>query len=283
MSVSALASEIESASRSVSTDDFQMTVGEIANLYRDGDIIINPNFQRFFRWDIGRKSKLIESILLGIPIPPIFAFELSDSRWEIIDGLQRLSTILEFMGLLKSVDGSGLVEPTTLVGTQYLPGLHGACWDKDFVRDPSLQFPMDISLQRSIKRSKLGIQILEKKSDEKSKFDLFQRLNSGGISANAQELRNCAVVMSNERFFEKIKSLIRNTDFVEMIPLGENSKKKSNDFEHISRIISFGFRSYEAGVDIEDFVNSALIDISTTEDDKYHDEIVATELRQFEH
>ncbi|PZQ09224.1 MAG: hypothetical protein DI565_20580 [Ancylobacter novellus] len=100
-------------------------------MYRDGDIIINPNFQRLFRWDIERKSRLIESILVRIPLPSIFVFELPNSKWEIIDGLQRLSTVLEFMGELIDPDTGKICKPAALVGTQYLPSLRGAFWADD--------------------------------------------------------------------------------------------------------------------------------------------------------
>ena len=76
-----------------------------------------------FRWEIGQKSKLIESILLGIPIPSIFVFERQDAKWELIDGLQRISTILEFMGQLKHPVTNYLEPPTALVATYYLPSL----------------------------------------------------------------------------------------------------------------------------------------------------------------
>lgn len=273
MSTSDLKVEIEKASLRVSTDDFQMSIGEIANLYRDGDIIINPNFQRFFRWDIGRKSKLIESVFLGIPIPPIFLFELPDSRWEVIDGLQRLSTLLEFMGLLRDADTKDELPGTGLVGTQYLPSLKGAYWDQSFIPEGAEGYALDAEQQRAIKRTKLGLQILEKKSDSKSKFDLFQRLNSGGLTANAQEIRNCIIVMSNERFFEIIGNLTKNNNFSEMVPLGPLSKRKANDFELISRIVAFGFRPYESGVDIEDFVNNAIVDIASQENEDFHTEM----------
>ena len=64
-----LQDEIANAQRKVKTDAYQMSIGEIVSMYREGELIINPDFQRLFRWEIGQKSKLIESLLLGIPIP----------------------------------------------------------------------------------------------------------------------------------------------------------------------------------------------------------------------
>ena len=69
-----------------------MSFGEIMNLYEDGELVISPDFQRLYRWESYQKSKFIESILLGIPLPPIFVFQDDDNTWELVDGLQRLST-----------------------------------------------------------------------------------------------------------------------------------------------------------------------------------------------
>ena len=91
-----LPAEIETAKRYVKTDAYQMSIGEVINLYKDGELIIDPIFQRLFRWEPYQKARLIESILLGIPLPPIFVYERPDGTWELVDGLQRLSTILEF-------------------------------------------------------------------------------------------------------------------------------------------------------------------------------------------
>lgn len=125
-----LKDEIESAQRLVKTDAYQMSVGEVINMYKDEELVINPDFQRLFRWEIGQKSKLIESLLLGIPLPSIFVFEKEDSKWELIDGLQRVSTLLEFMGELKDPATGELRPPTALVATKYLPSLDKAVWEK---------------------------------------------------------------------------------------------------------------------------------------------------------
>lgn len=96
-----LQDEIDKVRRQIKTDSYQMSIGELANLYRDGDLNIKPVYQRLFRWDISQQSALIESILLGIPVPPIYVFQEKDGKWDLIDGLQRLATIFKFMGILK--------------------------------------------------------------------------------------------------------------------------------------------------------------------------------------
>ncbi len=97
--------EIVDARNEIRTDKLDISFGEIANLYENKELIITPEYQRLFRWQSTQKSRFIESILLGIPTPAIFVAEDESGVWELVDGLQRVSTVLEFMGLLKNADG----------------------------------------------------------------------------------------------------------------------------------------------------------------------------------
>jgi uncharacterized protein with ParB-like and HNH nuclease domain len=100
-----LEKEVVETRNSLSTDRLDMSFGEIMSMYERGELIIDPEFQRLFRWTDYQKTRFIESLLLGIPIPPIFVAEDKDGRWELVDGLQRLSTVLSFFGLLKTSTG----------------------------------------------------------------------------------------------------------------------------------------------------------------------------------
>lgn len=93
------------------------------NLYRDNELTISPDYQRLFRWGVISKTRFIESLLLGIPIPPIFVHQDDDGIWELIDGLQRVSTILEFSGLLRDSTNNTPLPSSILNGTQFLPSL----------------------------------------------------------------------------------------------------------------------------------------------------------------
>ncbi len=84
-----LQEEIDLAAREIVTDAYQMSIGELINLYRDGDLDLHPEFQRFFRWTRAQQSRLIESILIGLPLPSIFVYQRADGVWDVIDGLQR--------------------------------------------------------------------------------------------------------------------------------------------------------------------------------------------------
>lgn len=97
--------EINTTRNGLSTDRLDMSFGEIISMYERNEIIINPDFQRLFRWDNEQQTRFIESLLLGIPIPPIFVAEISQGddsgKWELVDGLQRVSTVLSFSESLK--------------------------------------------------------------------------------------------------------------------------------------------------------------------------------------
>jgi hypothetical protein len=233
-------------------------------MYREEEIVINPDFQRLFRWDIYQKSRLMESILLGIPIPPIFVFEDEDGKWELVDGLQRLSTLLEFMGLLKDPDTNSYMPPTALVGTKYLPSLQNCVWDVDMrvETDGGPQSPLDRSFQLFIRRSRLGVQILKRPSDAHTKYDLFQRLNSGGTVANPQELRNCIVVMIRRTFFVLLKELSSLPSFVSLIQITDDAKNAQRDMELLTRFIVYRYVIYDGRKDVEEYIDDGIVEVA---------------------
>lgn len=256
-----LADEITTAQRHVRTDAYQMSIGEIVTMYDDSELVIQPDFQRMFRWEIGQKSKLIESLLLGIPLPSIFVFEKEDGTWELIDGLQRISTILEFMGKLKEVDGS-LRVPSILEATKYLPSLHNSVWEKsDRISDVSVdaQFPLDKGQQIGIRRARLGVEILKRPSDDQTKFDLFQRLNAGGTEANAQELRNCVMLMINEKFFQRVKEAAELSSFRNVINVTEEQATRQRHMELAVRFLVHTCIPYDGKLDVEEYIDEGII------------------------
>lgn len=223
-----LREEIEQRAREIRTDGYGMSIGEVLSLYREGDIDIHPEFQRIFRWNHTQKSKLIESILLGIPIPPIFVSQRSDGVWDVIDGVQRLSTILEFAG--EYFDENSNRRPgIELERGEYLSELQGYSYDGDIgVKS------FDAALRRDFKRAKLEFRIITKGSDPNAKYDLFQRLNSGSV-LSLQEARNCLMVMINKDFYEQVVSLADEDSFTRCVMLTERQEEQSYKHELVLR------------------------------------------------
>jgi hypothetical protein len=261
-----LKDEIENAQRSVKTDAYQLSIGEVISMYKDGEFIINPDFQRLFRWEIGQKAKLIESLLLGIPLPSIFVFEKEDSTWELIDGLQRISTLLEFMGELKDPVTGQLKPPTALVATKYLPSLDKAVWTKsDHVVDVPAddQNPLMSSQQLAIKRSRLSVEILKRPSDNATKYDLFQRLNAGGIAANAQELRNCIIIMVSQQYATFMRGLAESQPFLTVLAASDDQIEKQRHMEYVSRFLAHTYVPYDGKLDVEEFIDESIVTLAT--------------------
>jgi len=227
-----LTKQIEEKRKEIFTDSYPMSIGELVNLYKDGDLEINPAFQRFFRWTDVQKVRLIESILLGIPLPSIFVAQRDDGVWDLVDGLQRISTILNFMGELKGETGS-TIKPLTLTATEYLPLLESVAWESD-------DNELDSALKRLFKREKIEIKIIKKESDTSTKFELFQRLNTGGSQLSDQEVRNCLLIMLNEDFYKFLVELSKDENFNETIGITERLYEERYEMELILRLLALG-------------------------------------------
>lgn len=223
-----LQDEIREKSSTIFRDSYQMSIGELMNLYRDGEMDIHPEFQRVFRWSDSQKTKLIESIMLNIPIPSIFVSQNEEGIWDIIDGVQRLSTIFQFVGIFRNDQGS-LEEPLKLNKTDYLPSFEDMTWDgeKSFTMEQKLAF----------KRSRIDVIIVRKESDPNTKYELFQRLNTGGTKLSGQEVRNCLMIMTNNDFYKKIVDLANDTNFKFCTPISDRKTDEQFRVELVLRIL----------------------------------------------
>ncbi len=164
-------------------------------MINDGIINISPEYQRKFRWDDERQSMLIESIFLGIPVPSLFMATNSNATWEVIDGLQRLSTIVRFVADLDSNARRkvGKDDYLRLKGLERLTEMNGKT-----IED------IPASLKLDFKLKPIKVITLSDKSDFQVRFDLFQRLNTGGITLTDQEIRNCVFKGSFNDFIKRL-------------------------------------------------------------------------------
>ena len=156
------------------TEQARYPLNSIANIVEDPSYTISPEYQRRHRWDEGRKSRLIESLIMNVPVPPIFLYEFDYSKYEVMDGLQRLTAIHEFYR--NKFILTGLVE---------WPELNGRTYDA-----------LPSKVREGIDRRHLSSVILLKETahnDEDAlrlKQLVFERINSGGVRLSPQESRN---------------------------------------------------------------------------------------------
>jgi Protein of unknown function DUF262. len=229
-----LDTEIKQTSLAVKTSSYAMSIGELANLYNSREIDLHPQFQRFFRWTGAQKTRLIESILLGIPVPPIFVAQRQDGVWDVVDGLQRLSSILEFMGELRAADDVRL-PALVLEEAKYLPSLKDKKWDD--VTDTENSFNQAQRL--FLKRAKLDVNIVLKESDENAKYELFQRLNTGGSQLSDQEVRNCLLIMLRPQLFEWMHEMGELPSFKDSVALSDRAIEEQFGIELVLRFLIF--------------------------------------------
>lgn len=257
-----LQDEIDARRKEIQTEGYPMSIGELVNLYRDDELDIHPEFQRFFRWTDRQKSRFIESLLLGIPIPSIFVNQRADGVWDVIDGLQRLSTVFEFMGELRDEDGES-VAGSRLTATDYLPSLENRSWAED--DQPSL----NDTQRRLVKRAALDLKIIKRESDPDTPLELFQRLNTLGSQLSDQELRNSLLIMVKRDYYFWLSDLQTFRPFQIAIAVSDRSQQEQYDLELILRFLAASQASVErlrAVGDMAEFLTNAAVSMARDEE-----------------
>ena len=161
--------------RAIYTEPADAEIESLYNKHKRGKLIVQPDFQRDYVWDRKRASRLIESALLSIPIPIVYISEEPDNKEYVIDGQQRLTSFFSFLDG-KFPDGGDF----KLTGLRVFEELNGKNCSE-----------LTDNLQDVIRYFKLRTVTFKRESDENLKFEIFERLNTGAVPLNDQELRNC--------------------------------------------------------------------------------------------
>ncbi|MER7854532.1 DUF262 domain-containing protein [Streptomyces bacillaris] len=201
--------------------DFYITeysVEILANKMRDGEYVV-PTYQREFTWERERQSKFIESLIMGLPIPFVFFWEMPDGRLEIVDGSQRLRTLQQFLfGELK------------LVGLEKLSYLSGFTF-----------YDLPESRQRKIRNRSIRGIILNEHADEAARLDMFERINTGSKNANTAEVRRGALAGP---FMQLVMELSEDPLLHKLAPMSPKRKLERGYDELVTR-----FFAYSDGLD----------------------------------
>lgn len=229
------------------TDGYSMSIGELISLYKDNELDINPDFQRRFRWLPNQRTRLIESILIGVPLPSVFVYQNDKGIWEVVDGVQRISTILEFVGELLDEDGNK-IEPSVLLKTKMLPSLEGMTWQK-MPKEP---------LQNDFRRSKIEIKIIKSNSHPNAKFEVFQRLNYSSV-LSGQEFRNAVLIMLDKSLYTWLKELAESSDYTICLDLTDRWKDEQYHYELVLRLFIFSLYVNKPIYKVDDFINEYFI------------------------
>jgi len=186
-------------------------------------------------------------------------YQGTDGVWELIDGLQRLSTIFEFVGVLRNEVG-GLRPPTALEGTRFLPSLSDKKWASS---SEDANDGIGAAQQLHIKRARMRVEILKQESDPQAKYELFQRLNTGGQNLSEQEIRNCVGVMLNPTFQEWLVGLANSPEFRETINQTDAAIERQAQVELVLRFFAFRHVTYKSGLDVHEYLDDSLVKMAT--------------------
>lgn len=230
------------------TDRLDMSFGELMSLYEDGELFITPEYQRAFRWSEFQQTRFIESVLLGIPIPPIFVAEDDQGRWEVVDGLQRISTIFAFFGILQNLPAKNHF---TLTKGEIVELLEGLNIDT-----------LPIKLKTTIKRSVCRVEIVKWDSLEDIRYELFNRLNTGSSPLSDQEIRNCIFRSYPIDFNSILRDISKHEAFESLISPSETKKEQMFLEELVLRFFAFKHLSDEFKAPVPQFLSEFMKSVS---------------------
>ncbi|HDU8313156.1 TPA: DUF262 domain-containing protein [Proteus mirabilis] len=225
--------KIRSEQHDVDFETKEFTAELIVNKYHEGieddtNELFVPDYQRDFVWDQKRQSRLIESLILGFPIPYIFTADIDsddpdlDGRIEIVDGSQRIRTLHAFMH-----------DQLILQDLKNLKILNGFTFSD-----------LQLSRQRRFKRIPIRVIELSKKCTEETRRDLFERINSGSDILKDMEVRKGSELGSKPLYKNVIKNCSKNPDFIMLAPLSPAKEKRDERLEFVLRFFAY-LNNYE--------------------------------------
>lgn len=225
--------QIKEMQKEIDYDTKDYTIELLVDKFNKNDFFIPP-YQREFIWLQKNKTLFIESIFLGLPIPFMFFGDCSDGRMEIIDGAQRVQTIVEFKN--NKLQISGLKKLTKLNGFYF----------KD----------LSEAQQRKFLNKSLRIIVLEETTPVSARQDLFYRINTTGLKANDSEIRRGSYPGPFTSFIEECS---KNEDFIKLSPMSQDRVKRHERFEFVLRFFAYLNEYENFGHDVNIFLDDYLI------------------------
>lgn len=220
------------------------TIDLLINRMEHGELELAPDFQRLGGiWNSLKMSRLIESLLIRIPLPAFYMFEKNDGKWQVVDGLQRLTTLKRFV-----VD-----KDMRLKDLEFLSQLNGMTYP-DIPRH----------FQRRILETQVTLYVIEDGTPEAVKFNVFRRINTGGVSLNMQEIRHA---LNQGAVTQFLKDLADSEEFKNAT---NNSIRttRMEDRECVLRFMAFYMTSYKdyKAEDFDSFLSDAMKRINQLSD-----------------
>jgi hypothetical protein len=227
-----------------------MTIDLLLKRIRHGELDLAPDFQRKAGiWKPDARSRLIESILIRIPLPAFYIDATNDEKWIVVDGLRRLTTLKEFV----------LDKTLRLTKLDFLKQLEGKTYDE-----------LHRSYQRRIDETLLTIYLIEKGTPDGVKFNIFKRINTAGLALSGQEIRHA---LNQGKASKLLVQLAESNEFKKAIDYGIRDDRMA-DRECVLRFLAFvrtPYTSYKYDKEInsfDSFLNKAMADMNKMSDEE---------------
>jgi hypothetical protein len=245
---------VDGAISRVRTRSVDVSFNELFDMYKSRELVINPDFQRLFRWSEGKQSQFVESLILELPVPPIYVIEVEDGVYELIDGLQRISSYLHFRGMHP---GHPEESDRRLILSEcdVLPMLNGLTYED-----------LPQAIQIKLKRHFIRLEALRRESDKRLRYHMFKRLNTGGELLSPQEIRNCTIRLLDNTFNDFLKDIVKDTNFVIcMSQLTDEKREQMYMEEYALRFFAIKNNQAEYEKDIGDFLTEYMESVADPE------------------
>lgn len=270
-----LLEQVSNFRQSIKTDSYSPTIKEIIDNFVAGDWIIKPAYQRLFRWDLKRQSEFVESLILSIPTPPIFiAANAKDGRYEIIDGLQRVSTLLKFFN--QDIRSKTSPERWEELKSNY----HSEAIENDiFTTSPlwaggllsklenATTANLPDAILRTLRHSRIPVILIEPESSLEARYHVFRRLNRSGAMLSDQEIRNCTARIIDDKFADRLRTLGSSATIRKALSLSEEQEKSMMAEECVLRLLANAHSKTPLSHKVTDFLDTFMDSASKGEFD----------------
>lgn len=221
------------------------TIEQLLRRINEEALDLAPEFQRQANiWKDDVKSRLIESILIRIPLPAFYVDATDEDNWLVVDGLQRLSALKQF------VNEKDQDKKLKLTGLEYLKDLEGKTYEQ-----------LERRYQRRIEETQVTVYLIQKGTPPEVKYNIFKRINTGGTRLSNQELRHALNPGKSTKF---LAQLAKNKNFMQVVKLNDSKTKRMDDREFILGFLAYvliSYKDYQDG-NRDSFLSQALFKIN---------------------
>ncbi len=249
----------------VRTQGLDLSFNELLDMYKSEELDISPAYQRLFQWSESTRSRFIESLLLEMPVPPIYVIEDNEGKYLLIDGLQRISSYLHLRGELEAPK----IEPPVKYGEKLVlsdcdivPELNGRTFDD-----------LGTAQQIRLKRTFIRVWVVRKGSDRLFRYHMFKRLNTGGDLLTDQQLRNCTIRMLDPKFNDFIIQLSKEEVFCQCTTENLSNTQYLGAYDQELVLRFFAFKNNRDGFkhDVRDFLTEYMEKVADPDNDTFFD------------